>query len=71
MFKISAASDSDVNVFSFSVRFIYSLVIDFSESKWFTVFQDFLLSITFSHPNFGNTFLAFFKRDTHLSLCFT
>ena len=45
LFKVSAVSDSDVSIFSFSVRFIFSLDTDLSESKGFTVFQNFLLSI--------------------------
>ena len=41
LFKVSAASDSDVSIFSFLVRFIFSLDTDLSESKGFTVFQNF------------------------------
>ena len=52
LFKVCAISDSDVSVFSFSVRFIFSLESDFSEGKDFTVFQNFLLSITFFSPKF-------------------
>ena len=41
LFKVSAVSDSDVRIFSCSVRFIFSLDPDLSESKGFTVFQNF------------------------------
>ena len=52
LFKVSAVSDSDVSIFSFSVRFIFSLDTDLSESKDFAVFQNFLLSIPFYSSKF-------------------
>ena len=48
----SAVSDSDVSVFSFSLRFIFSLDNDLSESKDFTVFQNVLLCMTFFSSKF-------------------
>ena len=33
LFKVSAISDSDVSIFSFSVRFIFSLDTDLSKTK--------------------------------------
>ena len=41
LFKVSTVLDSDVSVFSFSVRLIFSLDTISSESKGFTVFQKF------------------------------
>ena len=52
LFKVCAISDSDVSVFSFSVRSILPLETDLSESKGFTVFQNFLLSVTFFSRKF-------------------
>ena len=41
LFKVSAVSDSDVRIFLYSVRFIFSPDPDLSESKGSTVFQNF------------------------------
>ena len=42
LFKVSAVSDSDVSIFSFSVRFIFSLNTDLSESRFYC-FPKFLI----------------------------
>ena len=52
LFKVYPVSDSDVSIFSFSVIFIFPLNTDLSESKGFTVFQKFVLSISFFSSKF-------------------
>ena len=51
LFKFSAISDSDVNVFSFLVKFIFSLDTSLSESNGPNVFQNILLYLTFFSSN--------------------
>ena len=71
LFKVSAVSASKVSVFSFSVRFIFSLNTVLPESKGFTVFQNFLSSITFlssNSSNFGNTLFFSHFQESHFPL---
>ena len=51
LFQVSAISDSDVNVFSFLVKFMFFLDTFLSESKGPNVFQNILLYLTFFSCN--------------------
>ena len=52
LIEVSTVSDSDVSIFPISVRLIFSLDKDLAESKGFTVFKNFILSITFFSSKF-------------------
>ena len=70
LFKVFAISHSDVSNFSFSVRFIFSLDTDFSESKGFPksliVYNIFLIQILVMF------FFSFFQeRHAFISLFYT
>ena len=52
LIEVSTVSDLDVSIFPISVRLIFSLDKDLAESKGFTVFKNFILSITFCSSKF-------------------
>lgn len=68
LFKVSAVSESKVSVFSFSVRFIFSLNTVCQRVKVILYSETYYYSYHSSNPNFCNTCFWSFSREKRIYL---